>query len=321
MGTNPWYIGPPCLRASPPGPRIINIHPVPYMATSKGVPPTGLAMPPDTSDKGRSRTKAIYEEILNTVLKPLIDLEEGIFHKVGAVDFVRPVLPFNTWTLWQDVTLQMCPPSLEFPRSDVPTKIRFAGVVPALPMKKDLVFPSFWSDVTGGDKNIVVVTQGTVAQDHNHLIIPTLRALADRQDVLTVAILGSKGATLPEDFALPANARVIDYLPYDAILPRPSAFVLNAGYGGFIHGVINGVPMVLGGDLEDKPDVALRGEWSGVAVNLRTGQPTVEQLTEAMDKVLEDRKYKKRVVEIKENEQMRAMNTVEKAILNMAALG
>ena len=95
---------------------------------------------------------------------------------------------------------------------------------------------------------------------------------------------------------------------------------MNAGYGGFIHGVVNGTPLVLAGATEDKPEVAARGEYAGVAINLRTAEPSQEQISEAVERILVEKKFKERVMEVKEeNEAMKAMDFIEKTILEMAA--
>jgi UDP:flavonoid glycosyltransferase YjiC (YdhE family) len=196
----------------------------------------------------------------------------------------------------------------------------FAGALHPNPLPADFDYPSWWDDVTKGGKRVVFVAQGTVALNYTHLIMPTIRALADRDDFLVVATLGRKGLTLPTDFEIPANTRVIDYLDYDAILPYASLFVMNAGYGGFLHGVVHGVPMVLAGESEDKKDVAARGEYAGVAVNLRTGKPSVEQVRSGVNKLLNDPGFKQRAITIKrENEQLDVISTVEREILAFVA--
>ncbi|KAL4870860.1 hypothetical protein BDV12DRAFT_165387 [Aspergillus spectabilis] len=40
-------------------------------------------------------------------------------------------------------------------------------------------------------------------------------------------------AWLLEGIELPANAKVVDYLAYDAILPHADAFITNGGMEGF----------------------------------------------------------------------------------------
>jgi UDP:flavonoid glycosyltransferase YjiC (YdhE family) len=93
---------------------------------------------------------------------------------------------------------------------------------------------------------------------------------------------------------------------------------MNARYGGFLHGVTNGVPLVLAGETEDKPEIAMRGQWSGVAVNLRTGRPSPEQVRAGVETILGDDSFKKRVEEIKtENEAMNMFDVVERQILTV----
>ncbi len=113
--------------------------------------------------------------------------------------------------------------------------------------------------------------------------------------------------------------RLIDYLNYDAALKHASVFVNNAGLGGVFHSVVNGVPMVLAGETEDKPEAAMRAEFAGIAVNLRTGRPTSNALREAVDKVLAEPRYKKNIMKIKEeNEKCRTVEAVEQQVMEFA---
>jgi UDP:flavonoid glycosyltransferase YjiC (YdhE family) len=247
--------------------------------------------------------------------------QEEVLKELGATEILEPQIPFHHWMLMHDITLQLCPPSLEYPRSDMPSNVKFAGCAIPKPIPADFVYPPWWADVKRGDRRIIAVTQGTIARDATNLIIPTIKALSNRDDLLVVAILGQRNAFLPDNIVIPSNTRVIDYLPYDIFLPHTSVFVMNAGYGGFLHGVTNGVPLVLAGETEDKPEIAMRGEWSGVAVNLRTGRPTPDLVRTGVERVLEDDSFKTRVMDIKaENEAMKYFDFIEKQILSIGNL-
>jgi UDP:flavonoid glycosyltransferase YjiC (YdhE family) len=321
-GTHPLYMGAPLPKGLTKRPPILGIHAISYLSDSQDAFPFGMGLAPDTSEEGRVKMEEARKMAKTGPFSLLVDAQTEVMQQLGAVDYKAPGSLFDTWANAHDIVLQMCPPSLEYPISDRHEKFRFAGAVTRLPAGPDekASYPAFWDKVTSGERKLVVVTQGTVSIDYSQLIMPTLTALGGREDVFVVAILGIKGAALPEDFEVPANAHVIDYLAYDLILPYTSAFVNNAGYGGFIHGITNGVPMVMAGASEDKPDVAMRGEWAGVGINLRTGEPSAEQLSEAVDKVLEDSSFKDKVVSIqKENEQMNAIKKVEEAILELTS--
>ncbi|HSZ35515.1 MAG TPA: nucleotide disphospho-sugar-binding domain-containing protein, partial [Acidimicrobiales bacterium] len=67
--------------------------------------------------------------------------------------------------------------------------------------------------------------------------------------------------------------------------------VTNGGYGGIQQALANGVPLVVAGDSEDKPEVAARVHWSGTGVNLRTGRPSPAMVAHAVRRVLERRSY------------------------------
>ncbi|KAF9785650.1 hypothetical protein IL306_004990 [Fusarium sp. DS 682] len=212
-------------------------------------------------------------------------------------------------------------PSLEYSRSDMPSNVKFAGCATPKTIPSDFVYPSWWDNVKRGDRRIIAMTQGTIARNATNLIIPTIKALSDRDDLLVVAILGRRSAFLPDNVTIPSNTRIIDYLPYDILLPHASAFVMNAGYGGFLNGVTNGVPLVLAGETEDKPEIAMRGEWSGVAVNLETGRPTPDMVREGVERVLADGSFKRRVDEIKaENEAMKFFDFIEEQVLSVGNL-
>ncbi|CBF87105.1 hypothetical protein AN2563.2 [Aspergillus nidulans FGSC A4] len=150
--------------------------------------------------------------------------------------------------------------------------------------------------------------------DYTELLIPTLKALAGRDDCMVIGALGIRGAKL-EGVEITINAKIVDFLLYDAVLKYADVFVSNAGYGGLMHSVMNGVLMVLAGTGQDKAEVAMRGEWAGIAVNLRTKTPTVEALQKAVGRVLSETDFKVRCTQIqRENEQLNCLVQLEKLI-------
>jgi UDP:flavonoid glycosyltransferase YjiC (YdhE family) len=198
-----------------------------------------------------------------------------------------------------DRFVQMCTPSVEYPRSDAPKTLRFAGGYPTAPQVTKHKKPSWWQEVTSDTtKKIIFVCQGTVAMDFNQLVIPTMTALKDHSDINVVVALGRPGVTLPVEVAIPSNCWVADYIPYDDLLPYCDVFVTTGGYGSFQRALNNGTPLVMAGTTEEKPETAARAEWTGVAVNLRTSHPSAEQLGQAIDEILSNKKYKTRALEI-----------------------
>ncbi|KAE8445458.1 hypothetical protein EG329_013348 [Mollisiaceae sp. DMI_Dod_QoI] len=223
---------------------------------------------------------------------------EEILRETGARDpglWWRDV-PFHA----ADRYIQMCAPSIEYPRSDAPHGLRYSGGLGPGLRDRMKSFPSWWDDIAINPqgKRIVAVSQGTIATDASDLIVPTMMSMKDRNDVLVVAALGKRGAKL--DVEIPGNSRYADYIPYDEMLQYADVFVTNGGYGSVQHALGNGVPLVVGGTGADKVDNAMRVAWAGVGINLETHRPTQEALSQAVMATLDEPKYKERAKEIQE---------------------
>ncbi|TVY36016.1 UDP-glucosyltransferase A1 [Lachnellula occidentalis] len=273
----------------------IGIGLMPMTLSSIDLPPFGLGLPPNTTPEGRERNKAMTEQVQNIVLaapqKAFVECMEQVGAKPDG--FV-----LDACYTYPDRFLQMCSPQAEYPRSDAPSSLQFAGGV-GKGNRDEVAMPGWWQDVVNNkDKKIVAISQGTLAIDFAELIIPTMEALKDRDDILVVVALGKIGASLPEGVSVPVNARVADFIPFDEMLPHSSLFITNGGYGAFQHAISNGTPLIVAGTTEDKPEVAARAEWSGIGINLRTAAPTQEAIRNAVNEILGNPKYKKRAMEL-----------------------
>ena len=132
---------------------------------------------------------------------------------------------------------------------------------------------------------MVHITQGTLDNaDLHRLLIPAGEALGG-EDLLVVATTGGPDpAPLRPD--LPANVRLERFIPHDLLLPHVDVMVTNGGYGGVQQALAHGVPLVVAGDSEEKPEVAARVRWSGAGIDLRTGRPSPDQVAGAVRHVL-----------------------------------
>ena len=191
--------------------------------------------------------------------------------------------------------LQPTVPAFEYPRRDLPPHVHFIG--PLVPRGvARAVLPWWWGDIEAAVRRrvpIVLVTQGTLATDPRALIEPALRGLS-REPVLVIAT--TAGATL--DASLPDNARIATYVPYEALLPYAAAMITNGGYGGVQMALAHGVPLVVAGGSEEKPEIAARVQWSGAGKDLRTGHPRATSVRNAVRAVLDDPRYRSRAQEI-----------------------
>ena len=83
------------------------------------------------------------------------------------------------------------------------------------------------------------------------------------------------------------------FLPYEDLLPRTDVVVTNGGFGGVQQALAHGVPLVVAGATEDKPEVAARVSWSGAGVNLRTGSPSPARVRRGVRRVLDRPTYRR----------------------------
>ena len=114
------------------------------------------------------------------------------------------------------------------------------------------------------------------------------------------------------------NTRVADYLAYGAILPYTDLWVHNGGYGAVTQGIAHGIPMVIAGDGQDKPECAKRGGWSGIGLDLAVSRPGRARLGDAIKQVLETESFRVRVEELKrESEAMSCYDNVEEEVMKI----
>jgi MGT family glycosyltransferase len=188
-----------------------------------------------------------------------------------------------------DIFLQLGAESLDYPLYEERPNLHFAG--PLISRSNLSMDAPAWLAQLDGSKPVIFLTQGTVA-NHNfdHLVNPALAGLAD-EDVQVVVTAGG-GRT--DGIVLQKNSILEPYVPYDLIFPKTSVFVTNGGYTGVQQALTYGVPIVSAGVTEDKPRVGARVEWSGVGIDLKTGQPTAEQVRNAVREILRDGRYSDR---------------------------
>ena len=254
----------------------------PVTLSSVDTPPFGMAWQPEPGLDYSRMTYVAHRYIMGAIQRRL----DRALRSAGSG--AAPVF-ISDWPRLADGLLQLCVAGFEYPRSDLPSTVRFVGPVFPGGVVEDMP-PSWWGEVTAAPI-VVHVTQGTFDNtDLNQLVGPTLAALADRPDVLVVATTGGRpGQQLRGP--LPPNARVIDWLPYSLLMPHVDVMVTNGGYGGVQYALAHGVPLVVAGETSDKAEVAARVHYSGAGINLGTATPTAAAIRAAVDEVAGGAEY------------------------------
>jgi MGT family glycosyltransferase len=201
----------------------------------------------------------------------------------------------NATTLLADDFWQTTVPGFEYPQDAFSSNVTFVGAMPQVASTTPL---PLWAEEVADFKRVVLVTQGTVAnEDFNALVKPTLAALADEEDTLVLVTAGGRDIA-DLNFDLPINARIASYLPFDWLLPRIDLLITNGGYGTVNQALAAGVPIIAAGSTEDKPEVAARIAWSGVGINLETARPKQDAVKDAYRRIFADDSFRSRAREM-----------------------
>jgi MGT family glycosyltransferase len=259
----------------------------PLGISSRDTAPNGLGMLPDTSFIGRMRNRALYALFNNLIFRDVNTYSNQLMKQMEMPPIRQNI--FDT-TLSPFLFIQPTDATFEYPRSDLPAQVHYVG--PFLPApSQDFVPPVWWDEMIYGNRPVVHVTQGTVTTETDQLTIPTIQALAN-EDVLVVVTTGGKPVDSLHMDELPANVKVESFIPHYHLLPHVSVMVTNGGYGGVQTALANGVPLIVAGATEDKPEVANRVAFSKTGINLKTNTPTVEQIRAAVQQILADPVYR-----------------------------
>ncbi|MGL4960463.1 MAG: glycosyltransferase [Inquilinus sp.] len=283
VGTWPMLLGPRGAR-----PMVVTVGVIPLAATSVDTAFFGSGMPPSSTPEGRARNIAMHRSMQALCA----GMQQEFNDRLAAIGC--PPLPefmLDSFVVLPDLYLQLTGESFEYPRSDLPETVRFVGPLLA-PPTKTFDPPDWWAELDSG-RPVVLVTQGTLAnEDFSHLIGPTLAGLAGEETLVVATTGGPPVEAIP--VPIPLNARAERFVPYDRLLPKVDVLVTNGGYGSVNHALSLGVPLVVAGESEEKPEIAARVAWAGAGIDLRTGQPRPEQVRDAVGTVLSDPRYRRR---------------------------
>jgi MGT family glycosyltransferase len=276
------------------GPPLATVATSVYVFDSRDTAPVGLGLPPSTSPVGRARNKALKTVIEQVVLRRLWRDVDRMRASIGLA--ARRPHGLGNVTAPPQLYLLGTVPSFEYPRTDLFPYTHFVGPL-AAPSPAEFAPPAWWADLDD-DRPVIHVTQGTVSNDNMTLLAPTLRAMAT-DPVLVVATTGGTPVDQLELGPLPGNARLVPFIPHARLLPRVDVMVTNGGYGGVHAAIANGVPLVVAGATEEKPEVAAHVAWSGVGVNLGRRAPSPARIHAAVLRVLHDPRYRDRAGQLR----------------------
>jgi len=283
-GVFPLLLGP---RSERPASAYLGISVLP-LPREDGAPWGSGLIPSKDPAKWEEYAK-VAQEIQEQRDLPLKQYADRILADLG-----RPGLPggvLESAALLADIILQPCGPSFEPPLRQPAPKVHFIG--PLVPEGSGDV-PQGLEEAKKAGRKVVLVSQGTVANnDLGKLLAPVIQAFGDREDFLVLATTGGK-AIEEIPCSISSNTMASKFLNFSATLPYVDVLVAYASYGTVTQALTFGVPMVVAGKGEDKPEVAARITWTGCGIDLSTDNPTPEQVRDAVDRILAQPAYRAR---------------------------
>jgi UDP:flavonoid glycosyltransferase YjiC (YdhE family) len=249
--------------------------------------PFGPGLPPAKDAAQREQYRGIAQSMKETVIQPVREHANRLLSGLGVRSLPAPLL--ESISTLADVMLQPCVPGFEFPLRRPQPNLHYIGLL--MPEGAGDVPPQIREAKEAG-RTIILVSQGTIANgDFEQLVVPAMQAFGDRDDFLVLVTTG--GRPLEEiPCPLPANTVASRYLDFSKVLPNVDVLVTFGGYGTVTQALNFGVPMLVAGQTEDKPENGVRVAWTGSGLYLRTDNPTVHQVRNGVDYVLSEPKYR-----------------------------
>jgi MGT family glycosyltransferase len=256
--------------------------PYPLPLPSPDAPPFGPGLPPARGPLGRLRDRALRPLVFGTVERIIVsqlnEVRAGL--GLGPVDattmFTRPPL-----------LLYMTAEPFEYPRSDWPESVRLVGPCAWDPPAD----PPEWLDQV--ERPLVLVTTSSEFQDDGRLVRTALEALKD-EPLEVVATLPAADASGIE---VPANARVLPFVPHAPLLERAACAITHGGMGATQKAIARGVPVCAVPFGRDQLEVARRVEVSGAGTRLPAKKLSPERLRAKVREAIAERAGAERIAE------------------------
>jgi UDP:flavonoid glycosyltransferase YjiC (YdhE family) len=181
-------------------------------------------------------------------------------------------------------------PQLEYPRRWQVAWMRVTG-------------PLLWEQPFGevelppGEEPLVLVAPSTSQDPEQRLLLAALEGLADEP----VRVLATTNRRAPaRSPAVPANARLVDWVSYSNTMPRCAAVVCHAGHGTVVRALACGVPVVACPHTGDMAENAARVRWAGAGVSLPRRFQTPRGVRLALRRLLANPGYARRAAALRD---------------------
>lgn len=267
----------------------------PVMFVSKNYPGIGTGVMPSDTVYGKNRDRIIFY-----IQKAIFYKTQKFINKIREDSGVSKLDDFfvNHNYLLSDYHLKFNTVDFEFPANNLPESIKFIG---PMIFDRNEKYQFCMEEKINKSKPLIFLTCGSHdLTDINKLIIPSIKAINEIGVQVVISTGGKPVSIIPEKLRT-GNMIIEEYVPYSEILPYADLMITNGGFGGVSTALSFGVPIIVAGNSEDKPEIASRVQYTGCGINLKTGRPSVSQIKKAIRKITNDSSYLENASKIKES--------------------
>jgi UDP:flavonoid glycosyltransferase YjiC (YdhE family) len=148
-------------------------------------------------------------------------------------------------------------PQLEYPRR-WPSHVHVVGPLMWEPPAEDVELPA-------GDDPLVLLAPSTAQDPEQRMLAAALRGLAG----VPVRVLATwNRRPVPRSLPVPANAQLVDWVPYSRTMPLCEVVVCHAGHGTLARALASGCAVVACPAVGDMNENAARLDWAGAGVRI-----------------------------------------------------
>ncbi|XP_040608999.1 UDP-glucuronosyltransferase 1A8 isoform X5 [Mesocricetus auratus] len=199
--------------------------------------------------------------------------------------------------------------ALEFPRPLMPNMVLIGGINCHQRKSLSKEFEAYVN--ASGEHGIVIFSLGSMVSE-----IPEKKAMEIAEALGRIPQTVLWRYTGPKPSNLAKNTILVKWLPQNDLLghPKTRAFITHSGSHGIYEGICNGVPMVMMPLFGDQMDNAKRMETRGAGVSLNVLEMTVDDLENALKKVINDKSYKENIMRLSRLHKDRPIEPLDLAV-------
>jgi MGT family glycosyltransferase len=242
----------PSLAAEQAGIPLATLIPHIYPVVEPGLPFFAIGLRPPRTRLGRAMWRTGHDRALK------VGLEQGRRDlNIQRARLDLPPLDRFHGGISPDLALVATYPQLEYPR-DWPAGVEITG-----PMTFEVPHPEI--ELPPGDDPLVLVAPSTAHDSGNHLVRTALAALGGEP----VRVVATTNRVAPQQpIEVPSNARLVEWLSYNQLMPAATAIVSHGGHGTVARALGAGTPVLVCPIIGDMSETAMRVDWAGAGLSL-----------------------------------------------------